>query len=138
MARFQKKPVVIEAFQFTGDNPDELNFFTSGYFRLVDPEDRVDDPDMVAEVWDKLHSTWVGVAVGQWIIRGVQGEFYPCDPTVFEASYESERDQLKSAVARVRAEAEAYACQPGVLEPCGAVAQVIRAALAGDDGKGEA
>lgn len=50
---------------------------------------------------------------------------------------ESERDQLKAAVERVRAEAEAYACQPGVLEPCGAVAQGILAALDGDDQSGD-
>jgi hypothetical protein len=62
--------------------------FTSGSFGAVHPDDRGDDPDVIAEVFDVLHSTWVGVKNGQWVIRGVQGEFYPCDPDVFAATYE--------------------------------------------------
>lgn len=46
------------------------------------------EPDIVAVVWDKLHDTWVGVKDGQYIIKGMKGEFYPCDPDVFKAKYE--------------------------------------------------
>lgn len=89
MARFKTKPFEIEAIQFNGDNVDELVEFTKGQFNWLLPEDRTDDPDCVAEVFDKLHSTWVGVKVNQWIIRGQKGEYYPCDPEIFEAKYEA-------------------------------------------------
>ena len=86
--RFRKKPVVIEAVQWTGRNLDELKTFTNSQFDTVDPEDAVDDPQITAEVWDFLHATWVGVKTGDWVIKGVKGEFYPCDPDVFESTYE--------------------------------------------------
>ena len=90
MAKFRTKPFEIEAIQFTGDNEAEIQALTgTDKFNLVDPEDRTDDPDVVAQVLDILHSTWVGVKVNQWIIKGSKGEFYPCDPEVFEAKYEA-------------------------------------------------
>lgn len=89
MARFVKKPVEIEAVQFTGDNVVEVQLLTGMFaFSEVDPEDRGDDPDIIASVFDKLHSTWVGVKRGQWIIKGVKGEFYPCDENVFIETYD--------------------------------------------------
>lgn len=88
--RFRKRPVVIQAVRFTDENYEELDEFTGHNFGSVHPDDRDEDPEIIAEVWDKLHSTWVGVKRGQWIIRGVQGEFYPCDADVFEATYEPE------------------------------------------------
>ena len=96
MAWFEKRPVRVEATQFTGENWVEMREFTGS--RLVDnwiisnfaPADSylvTEDPEVTAEVWDKLHSSWVGVKDGQWIIRGLEGEFYPCDSDVFERSY---------------------------------------------------
>lgn len=41
-----------------------------------------------AVVYDSLHGTWVNVRENDWIIRGVQGEFYPCRADVFEQTYE--------------------------------------------------
>lgn len=32
-----------------------------------------------AFVWDRLHSTWVRVYAGQWVLRGTAGEYYPCE-----------------------------------------------------------
>lgn len=40
-----------------------------------------------AAVFDRFHG-WVPLRLGDWIIRGVRGEFYPCDPEAFAASYE--------------------------------------------------
>ena len=87
-AKYRKRPVVIEAVQFTGDNVAEIAEFTAGGFETVDPFERSDSPEIVAEVWDYLHETWVGVKAGQWIIRGVKGEFYPHDADLFAESYE--------------------------------------------------
>jgi hypothetical protein len=85
-AKYRKKPVVIEAIQYTGDNFEELDLFTHHQFDEL--EDQTDDPEVVAEVFDTLHSTWVGVKLNNWIIEGIQGEFYPCDADVFENTYE--------------------------------------------------
>ena len=93
---YTKKPVRIEAIQFTLDNLIEVQNFvgvthdgnTLG-FRMSKPiVSARNDDGTVAKVWDKLHSTWVGVKIGQWIIKGVQGEFYPCDTAVFESTYD--------------------------------------------------
>lgn len=81
--QFRKKPVVIEAMQFTGEN-----FFDCLAFMGPIPE----------AVWMECHTTDLPVihtlegdmvvSVGDWIIRGVKGEFYPCKPDIFEATYE--------------------------------------------------
>lgn len=98
MAIYKTKPFKVEAVKFTGDNFDELVAFTGS--RTVEPGWDIqnfqeagtyvmwDDDEIVAEVWDYLHSTWVGVKVGQYIIKGGKGEFYPCDPDIFHSKYE--------------------------------------------------
>lgn len=88
--KLRKKPVEVEAVQWTGNNADELEEFTGGQFNVLDREDREnsDDPECTAEVFDDLHSTWVGVKTGQWVLRGVKREFYPCDPEVLAETYE--------------------------------------------------
>lgn len=76
VAKFRKKPVVIEAVQFTG-NFTEIEQFVGG-----DAEFR-DGQLLVATLEGPLHA-----ANGDWIIKGVKGEFYPCKPDIFEATYE--------------------------------------------------
>lgn len=80
MARFRKKPVVIEAVRFDGRNEIEIAAWMGSAchgaythpdgFAIPTPEGT-----MVA-------------SPGDWIIRGVKGEFYPCKPEIFAASYE--------------------------------------------------
>ena len=69
MPKFRKRPIVIEAIQWAGGNETEIQEWAGGacVFHSVDVEDRAEDPDITAEVWDKLHSTWVGVKTGQWL-----------------------------------------------------------------------
>ena len=91
MSLYRKKPVVIEAVRWTGGNVDEIHELTGrGHFDVLGDQDRAncDDPEATATVFDKLHSTWVLVMTGQWIIRGVKGEFYPCADEVFTETYE--------------------------------------------------
>lgn len=93
MARFRKKPGEIEAVQYDGENWIVISDWvgsipggdgsTLGFRLLIEPQYDID-----AQVWDKLHSTWVGVKIGDWIIKGVKGEFYPCDKNVFQETYE--------------------------------------------------
>lgn len=80
MPKFRKKPVVIEAVQFRmGEEPSELAAdVVAGRIRY--PEDGtalIDTPEgsMIARS-------------GDWIIRGVKGELYPCKPNIFAATYE--------------------------------------------------
>lgn len=88
--RFKTKPFEIEAIQFTGDNLQVIKDWTEGQFSFVEEQERdPDELDICAEVYDMLHSTWVGVRLNQWIIKGQKGEFYPCDPEIFEAKYEA-------------------------------------------------
>jgi hypothetical protein len=89
--KFRKKPVVIEAVQWTGDNVAEVNYLAASHFTVLDEQDRAncDDPEATAQVFDVLHSTWVLVYDGDWIIQGIQGEHYPCRPDVFAATYEA-------------------------------------------------
>lgn len=88
--KFREKPVEIEAVRWTGDNAAELDDFTASHFEALDEQDRANsnDPEATAQVFDVLHSTWVLVYDGDWIIRGIQGEHYPCRPDIFQATYE--------------------------------------------------
>lgn len=91
VTRWRKKPVTVDAVQWTGVNLAEvINLTGPTNFDKLSEEDRLncDDPDATAQVFDKLHSTWVLVFDGQWIIKGVKGEFYPCAPDVFAETYE--------------------------------------------------
>jgi len=74
--KFRKKPVVVEAFQLTETTMGGL--MSLGLIREI-PE---------CSVYDHLHDTWVKCEIGDWIIRGVQGEVYPCKASVFEQTYE--------------------------------------------------
>ena len=61
--KFKTKIVEIEAIKFDGENYAELQEWTNDKFFHVVKEDRL-DPDIIAEVWDFLHSTWIGVRRG--------------------------------------------------------------------------
>ncbi|HZP54998.1 hypothetical protein [Actinocrinis sp.] len=84
---FRKRPVVVAALQWTGSNEAELAEWTGHRFESTAPGDYA-DPEITAIVYDELHSTWVGVKTGQWIVRGVKGEFYPIDEAVLAETYE--------------------------------------------------
>lgn len=93
MPKYRKKPVVVEAVLFDGFNEAEIQAFTGpDKFAMVDVEDRYDDPECVGQVFDILHSTWVGVKAGQSVIRGVKGEFYPIDAEVLAETYDPVED----------------------------------------------
>lgn len=88
MARFRKKPVVIEAVQLRWDTWSEVCEF-AGVGKL---EDGKPSGFTYADGSMGLHiPTLEGLmdAVGgDWIIRGVKGELYPCKPDIFLATYE--------------------------------------------------
>jgi hypothetical protein len=86
--KYRTKPVEIEAVRFTGDVESLQGFSGSHRVWAVDEQDRTDDPDILAEFYDDRHSTWIGVKLGQWIIRGADGRLSLCDDKEFREKYE--------------------------------------------------
>lgn len=82
--KYRKKPVIIEAVQFKGNNEQEIIDFTKGT-AMMRPADlkslRIPtlEGDHIANV-------------GDWIIKGIKGEFYPCKPDIFTQTYEDAND----------------------------------------------
>ena len=89
MAKYRKKPVVIDAFKWTADN------------------DQSEDPEWIVEAIKSGDVEILGITGtnvvfmliktlegkmraerGDYIIRGIKGEIYPCKPDIFEATYE--------------------------------------------------
>ncbi len=91
MPKFRKKPVVIEAVQFTYPPSAELLAFCGeaiGHFRKDRRPGAVGEADIIT-LEDGCDGRAKHVATeGDWIIKGVAGEFYPCKPDIFAATYE--------------------------------------------------
>ena len=83
MAKFRKKPVVIEAVQWTGDNLAELENFMDRWI------DRTLEVEYGNQIVVRTLEGNMRAHVSDWIIRGVQGEFYPCKADIFAATYEA-------------------------------------------------
>ncbi|NQD40531.1 hypothetical protein [Glutamicibacter halophytocola] len=86
--KFRKKPVTIEAMQLSPSNREELFKWASsqtplGHLVPVVPKMRTIGQMLI----HTLEGTMTAIP-GDWIIRGVQGEFYPCKPEIFEQTYE--------------------------------------------------
>ena len=77
MPAFRKKPVVIEAVQFDPDN-----WAATEGVEII----RLEYGGAVARI-KTLEGTMLAQP-GDWIIRGVKGELYPCKPDIFDATYE--------------------------------------------------
>ena len=77
-----KKPVTIECVKWTGENESELFDFLG--WKNADC-DRVHG--LVIRTLEGSHSA----SIGDYIIKGVQGEFYPCKPDIFELTYDIEK-----------------------------------------------
>jgi len=83
--KFRKKPVVIEAEQFTEENKNRAyNFLTCSAFCGFD----MGKPIMRIQTLEGEMT----VRLGDWIIKGVKGEFYPCKPDIFKSTYEKVKD----------------------------------------------
>lgn len=90
--RYRKRPVVIEAVQWTGHNAHEVKAFVGARpgtseqgFQL--PEETTEDWDQ-AHIWAQAEGCWMRCPTGHWVIRGVSGEYYPHAPDTFAITYE--------------------------------------------------
>lgn len=85
--KYRKKPVVIEAIKWTGSNTDEVLGFTGENAfegnHMVNETTPLERVLRVKTIEGKLTAR-----IGDYIIKGVQGEFYPCKSDIFEATYE--------------------------------------------------
>ena len=97
--KYRKKPVVVEAVQWTGDNEEEIKAFAgdAAMFEYV-----VNDGGNISAYDERPQSGYIlqiglgiktleGIMIaslGDYIIRGVNGEYYPCKPDIFEKTYE--------------------------------------------------
>jgi hypothetical protein len=81
--KFRKKPVVIEAIQFTHDSAQEVAEFMGMPLWQKIPQGMI-SIDFVRSLGGVMKAV-----PGDWIIKGVEGEFYPCKPDIFEATYEA-------------------------------------------------
>ena len=76
MAKFRKKPIVIEAIKWYGNNENEL--FTLG------TDWRIDRGVLYISTLEGN----MKADIGDYIIKGVNGELYPCKPDIFEKTYD--------------------------------------------------
>jgi hypothetical protein len=90
MAQFRKKPVVIEAVQFT-NTPHEVAGNEPAWYQAA----RTMAPDEVGSINYRAGALHIFTLEGthradpgDWIIRGVKGEIYPCKPDIFAATYD--------------------------------------------------
>ncbi len=107
MAKYRKKPVVIDATQWhrNGDHPLDGPFVgemyeTEGAVVRFYRVPKVDGQTHCRHCGAVMHDHgWIDtlegghiVCPGDWIITGVKGEHYPCKPDIFAATYEEETD----------------------------------------------
>lgn len=82
--KFRKKPVVIEAVQYKGNATEIMVFMKAKGFQKSLSEDQ--------ELIIPTLEGGLKAQIGDWIIKGIKGEFYPCKSEVFEATYEKVND----------------------------------------------
>lgn len=77
--RYIKKAVIVEAIPWTGDNEDQVAEFMGVLYVLKDSDEKI--------VIDTLEGQ-MRADLGDFIIRGIMGEFYPCKPDIFAMTYD--------------------------------------------------
>lgn len=83
--KYKKKPVIIEAIQFTEDTIQECWNFT-GRKEILEESSKKYLWNIGIKIETLEGTMWA--KKGDWIIKGINGEFYPCKPNIFEKTYE--------------------------------------------------
>ena len=86
--RYRKKPVEIEAVRFDGHNGPIIELWSGGKVIPSPVLEPTHDNPTGAYLQVVTLEGVMTVNMGDWIIRGVAGEFYPCKPDIFERTYE--------------------------------------------------
>lgn len=94
IGKYRKKPIVIEAIQYTGDNWEEIQTFTDRKCLCRHGFD-----NRTGNTYDNTFiNTSEGMMefnTGDYIIKGVKGEFYPCKSDIFDMTYDLVEGRLK-------------------------------------------
>jgi hypothetical protein len=94
MSKFRKKPVVIEAMQWDGSiaNADEIEMWSGGKTtcRGFGMDRAPSTKPVQIGIYIETREGYIRADAGDWIIKGVNGEFYPCKPDIFAKTYEPE------------------------------------------------
>lgn len=77
MKKYRKKPIVVEAVQWNGKNSEDIMLFM-GHCKLGK-----DSHILIPTLEGRSRAS-----KGDYIIKGINGEFYPCKPDIFEKTYE--------------------------------------------------
>jgi len=83
---FVKKPIVVEAIQWDGKNTQAVERFVGKKLDMEQDISYLNDGEitLLIPTLESPHEA----SVGDWIIKGIKGEFYPCKPDIFELTYE--------------------------------------------------
>lgn len=99
MRKYRKKPAVVEAIQFTQENAEEIASLDGVDVFLAGKYSRESEKGNIA--WGQVEAIGgvVSFRPGDWIIRGVNGELYPCTDNIFQKTYEaySEENEKEAA-----------------------------------------
>jgi len=107
MPLYRKRPVAIEARKYTGENADEITRWCESAVLMKDDQSLV-EPWLVilTEEGDMT------VSLGDYVIKGVAGEFYPCKPDIFAQTYEEvvsvQEELVTKTVKQQEAKRKAY------------------------------
>lgn len=77
--QYRKKPIIIEAIEWTGDNFVDVDEFITDEHETYPAKGivKIPTPEGIMEA-----------SIGDFIIKGVSGEFYPCKPDIFQKTYD--------------------------------------------------
>ena len=87
--KYRKRPVEVEAIQFDGWNWREVHQFISNEPIMFTQDFRKEEYILI----DTLEGV-MKASIGDYIIKGVHGEFYPCKPDIFHDTYEDSDTSL--------------------------------------------
>ena len=100
--KYQKKPVIIEAVQLNWKNWDEICDFLND---IINKDNPGRNTETFSDNCGEQGPTFIELTIptlegdhiakhGDWIIKGIRGEFYPCKPDIFEATYERAKEEI--------------------------------------------
>lgn len=117
MTQYRKKPATIEAVQFDGLNPTEIKDFVGENCEVEIYDNEVTPP--IARIIIHTLEGDMEVSKGDYVIKGVKGEFYPCKPDIFKQTYESAdiTSDLEEAAEEYRKESHRKSVLPNIDGP---------------------
>ena len=83
--KYRKRPVVIEALQFTDKTKDQVYHWANSCQMNIEPSYRDGNPVLLIPTLEGEMTC----QIDDYLIKGIKGEFYPCKPDIFNSTYEA-------------------------------------------------